>query len=299
MRDIAGDHTGGGPCWVCGAHGAVEFKASNVDESRLRDTHFRITAADYGRTPRLVRCGVCGFIQIAQNIEVLDFYRTMEDPDYEATRRERALQARELLKLLGAPGSEQRLLDVGAGSGVLVEEALALGWRAEGVEPSVWLADQARARGLPVSQGVLPMPSLAASFDVACLVDVIEHVTDPRGLLAEVRKVIRPNGRLLVVTPDVRSVAARVLGGRWWHYRVAHVGYFDRRTLDRVLRDAGFTPEGMKRPTWYFPVSYVVERLAHFVPPLGRLELPAALGRVSIPLNLFDSLAAIYRVRAQ
>ena len=63
------------------------------------------------------------------------------------------------------------------------------------------------------------------------LVDVIEHVADPLALLRGARDYVAPGGLVLLVTPDVDSVAARLFGKRWWHLRLAHVGYFNRRSL--------------------------------------------------------------------
>ena len=40
---------------------------------------------------------------------------------------------------------------------------------------------------------------------------------------------------LVIVTPDIGSLAARIMGGRWWHYRVAHINFFNRRSLAWLL----------------------------------------------------------------
>ena len=74
------------------------------------------------------------------------------------------------------------LLDVGAGSGILVEEALAFGFAARGVEPSNPLQATAAQRGLPVTRGVLPpLPEFSRGHgdEVVTLIDVIEHVPNP------------------------------------------------------------------------------------------------------------------------
>lgn len=280
-------------CWLCGQTTSRTFKASNLPEAGLASADFKITDSNYGVTGRLVECSACGFIRTASAGGVLQFYVNMQDEGYEASRAERALQARKLLGRLGpiAPGS--RLLDVGAGSGILVEEAAALGYLAEGVEPSSWLCDRAKARGLRVHLGVLPVAAVGGTFDVVCLVDVLEHVTDPLALLEQASRVLAPDGRLLVVTPDVKSLAARLLGARWWHFRIAHVGYFSARTLRDALRRAGLELVRMQRPGWYFTIEYLVERAARYLPFLRWLPWPRVLLRRTIPLNLLDSLAAV------
>jgi SAM-dependent methyltransferase len=282
-------------CWVCGCARLEPVGRPGVDRGALEPALFRITDAGYGRTLPLARCRECGFVQIADDLDPTPFYARMEDPAFDVLRPFRALQARELVgpPPAGAPGA--RLLDVGAGSGALVEEALRLGWDAEGVEPSASLAAAGRARGLVLHEGTLPLPGLRPPYEEVTLVDVVEHVTDPRALVAEIRPLLRPGGRLLVVTPDVESLAARLLGRRWWHYRVAHVGYFRPDTLDALLATSGFVLEHRRSPAWYFPLDYLWTRVATLLPFLPTSALPASLAKRTVRLQLGDSIAATYR----
>jgi SAM-dependent methyltransferase len=134
---------------------------------------------------------------------------------------------------------------------------------------------------------------------VVTLVDVIEHVPDPRRLVREAHGLLRPGGLLLVVTPDVSSIAARAFGRRWWHYRIAHVGYFSPGTLDLLLSASGFVLEGWRRPAWYFSVDYVRMLAARLLPFLRWVPIPRALARATVRLNLLDSMAALYRARTE
>ncbi|HEX2115873.1 MAG TPA: class I SAM-dependent methyltransferase [Alphaproteobacteria bacterium] len=258
---------------------------------------FKITDADYGRTGDIFRCEACGFLQCATMTDVLDFYVEMADEDYEATSRQRALQQRKLLEAVGRVRPNGRLLDVGAGSGVLVEQAIALGYAAEGIEPSVALHSRARARGLPVHHGVLPNRSAQGPYDVVTVVDVIEHVPDPVGLMRTIAATMSPQGIAVFVTPDVGSLAARLFGWKWWHYRIAHIGYFDRHTLRRAAQAAGLEVILTKRPCWYFPASYLLSRAARYLPKALRVPSPGFLDRITVPLNLFDSLMVVCRKR--
>lgn len=286
-------------CWVCDGDRLTPFRKSTAGPEPLAASSFRITDAEYGRTLELARCRDCGFVQLARDVDLTPYYARMDDESYEATRPFRALQAGRLLDGLPPVGPRPRLLDVGAGSGVLVEEAIRRGWVAEGVEPSAWLAERGRARGLPVHLGTLPHPDVNPPHDVVTLVDVLEHVTRPRDLLREVRAVLRPGGRLLVVTPDVGSIPARALGSRWWHYRIAHVGYFTLRTLNALLSDSGFTLQDWKRPTWHLPLDYLWIRAARLLPLLRAVPVPGALARMTVRLNLLDSIVAVYGAPAR
>ena len=58
-----------------------------------------------------------------------------------------------------------------------------------------------------------------------------------------------------VVTPDVGSVAARLMRHRWWHFRAAHIGYFNHRTLAAAAAKAGLRVVSTRRPVWYFKAA--------------------------------------------
>jgi SAM-dependent methyltransferase len=156
--------------------------------------------------------------------------------------------------------------------------------------------------GIEVLHGVLPHPDLSGRcFDLVFLVDVIEHVADPVGLLRLCAAHLAEDGRMLVVTPDASSLAARVLGRRWWHYRVAHVGYFDHSSLERALAEAGLCAERWVRARWFFTVDYLATRVESYLPVaavnrLARRTAPLRwLYERVIPLNLFDSDAVLLR----
>ena len=125
---------------------------------------------------------------------------------------------------------------------------------------------------------------------------MIEHVQDPYQLLHDAADSLTPGGILVVVTPDISSLAARFLGKRWWHLRLAHVGYFSVSSF-RVLADrCGLQIASKHRARWFFPASYLAERVQVYLPwtgPLNRaLQSIPRLSRLYglvIPVNLHDS----------
>jgi SAM-dependent methyltransferase len=280
-------------CWLCGEIKLTCVKAAEVP-STVDATAFRVTDANYGQCAAIYRCIACGFRQCSDFPDVLSFYQAMNDPGYEASRGPRTLQAERLLRSVNHCRSGGRLLDIGAGSGILVEAATRLGYRAEGIEPSEWMVRSAAAHGVRIQAGVLPNEAMTGPYDVVTLVDVIEHVSDPVDLLVQARKVMASGGIGLVITPDVRSLAARVMGRRWWHYRMAHICYFEKATLLAALRRAALEPVEVFRPSWYFTGDYLIQRLGTYLPMVRKIELPV-LKRTVVPLNLFDSLGIVFR----
>jgi len=108
------------------------------------------------------------------------------------------------------------------------------------------LAEQ-RGSGVELLQGdALSLPVEDGSFDAAVSTQVYEYVADIGGAFAEVRRVLRPGGRLLILDTDWDSIVwhssddarmERVL--RAWDEHLAHPRL--PRVLPSLLRDAGFT----------------------------------------------------------
>ncbi|MCH9647238.1 MAG: class I SAM-dependent methyltransferase [Deltaproteobacteria bacterium] len=291
-------------CWICGSLQSQPWKPRNLDRELVPDD-LKITDARYGLTLSLVRCPDCGFIfaEGGELAKLLSLYEELEDSGYEEGQESRRLQMSWLLKVLRKAAPEAKtLLDIGAGAGALIAEANLRGWKTEGVEPSQALVATAqRLHSVGILQGTYPHPKLSGHrFDAVCLIDVIEHVPDPVALLRACAEGMESNGRLMVVTPDVGSLAAKILRHRWWHFRLAHVGYFDRRSLDRAAQAAGLHPIGFRRARWFFPVGYVAERLERYL-PVGfvnrmakRIAPLAWLYERVIPVNPRDSMVVLY-----
>lgn len=281
------------------------MKARNL-EGRLSPEDLRITDFHYGRTLALLTCTDCGFV-FANADELGDLtalYEALQDPEYEETQDDRALQMRWILSLARKARPEARtLLDVGAGTGLLVAEAERAGLDAIGIEPSRRFAEVARRHRRRVLQGVFPHAALSERrFDVICLVDVIEQVADPLMLLRDCQQALTPEGVLIIVTPDVGSAVARLMRKRWWHLRVAHVGYFNRKSVHTALRLCGLKVEREYRAKWFFRVRYLAERLTRYLPLVGWINRAASRWRALnwlysrvVTLNLCDSFLLIVK----
>jgi 2-polyprenyl-3-methyl-5-hydroxy-6-metoxy-1,4-benzoquinol methylase len=294
---LAIEHT----CWVCGSARTSEWKKRSIDRA-LAPEDLQITDSRYGLTLRLLRCADCGFTfaEAAEVGELVQLYEQLEDNAYEEGLENRAVQMRWILKLCREVNPQTRtLLEIGSGIGLLVNEARKAGFDATGVEPSRSLVAAAkRILGVELLNGTFPHPSLEGRrFDVVLVVDVIEHVSDPVELLRNTAAALTDEGLLVVVTPDAGSLAARLLGHRWWHFRLAHVGYFNSSTMRKAAANAGLEIVGKRRAVWFFPVQYLATRLERYLPVawLNRRLESSALFRKTITLNLFDSWVFLLR----
>lgn len=140
----------------------------------------------------------------------------------------------------GAPGS---LLEVGCGSGRFLHRMHKAGWAVEGIDFDAVAAAQVEKRfGIPVAVGSLPeLGYPEGKYDVVAMSQVIEHVADPVALLKEGRRVLRPGGRLVLSTPNARSLAHRLYGRHWRGLEPPrHQHVFTPSALARCAHDCGF-----------------------------------------------------------
>ncbi len=198
-------------------------------------------------------------------------------------------------------GKEGILLDVGAATGFFVGLAKEEGFDARGIEISEHAAAKARAKGLDVQTGTLS--DVAGVFDCVTMLDVIEHVPDPRSEILKAAGLLKKDGVLVINTPDSGSLVARLLGKRW-HLIVPpeHLYYFNRRTMKMLLEEAGFIVVSEKTIGKSFTPQYILKTLYKWthVAAFDWLALfcqKTFLGRFSIPLNLHDNMFVIARKR--
>jgi len=135
-----------------------------------------------------------------------------------------------------------RLLDVGCGTGAILEAAKMRGWHASGVDVSERIVQHCREKGCD-SHVVVghELPFEDGSFDVVTAWSVIEHVADVRASLAEWRRLLRPGGVLVVDTSDALCWKVRLLGARYRRFWSPHHSYvFTPENLGRLMEQAGF-----------------------------------------------------------
>jgi len=142
---------------------------------------------------------------------------------------------------LPAPVRDGHVLEVGCGGGETLITLRELGWSVAGSEVDPKAVAAARARGLDVRLGDLAAIGFPAqSFDAICVIHVIEHVHDPRKLLIECRRLLRPDGQLLILTPNADSAARRQFGAAWVSLDPPrHLHIFEPHSLRRVLEECG------------------------------------------------------------
>jgi 2-polyprenyl-3-methyl-5-hydroxy-6-metoxy-1,4-benzoquinol methylase len=186
----------------------------------------------------LVRCTACTLIYSwpqpvaavhSKYVDELDLAEHFADWE----PRKRVLYDRRL-RAIGPPvNGANRLCDVGCGNGQFLTVAAAAGWAPTGIELNPPAAAHSRARGYDVYEGLLEdLDDLPwGTFDVVTSWDVLEHTPTPREFVRRVRRLVKPDGRVILTTLNVGSLAFRVFGLGWSMVCDDHFTYWNRRSL--------------------------------------------------------------------
>ncbi len=149
------------------------------------------------------------------------------------------------------------LLDLGCGGGALLAELRADGL-AVGVDSSQEALTHAREKGISelVAASIDVLPFNDGTFAGVLMLDVLEHHPDPVTALSEVRRVLRPGGRLLVTVPAF---------GWMWSYADDVMGHYRRYGKEHLRSDLEATPFTVDRMTYFFswlvPVAWIFRRV--------------------------------------
>lgn len=239
----------------------------------------------------IARCAQCDTMRVCPipSNELLQAH--YQDPDYFEGDEEQgyhnyadvqkalAPHFQRRLRLVENYLSKGRLLDFGCAAGYFLQVAQDTGWQVTGIELSKEMAQRAaQLVRAPVFSSMSEL--VEKDFDGVTLWEVIEHLPQPIDTLRQLRDRLRPDGVLMLSTPNTGHWQAIREPNNWLSYRPpSHLFYFTAQTLEATLQRAGF------------------ERISiHRVMPLP--PLPDWLRRLSAPLqhNIVTHQARPWRV---
>ena len=244
--DVTGDAPGMrllNACPLCGSSALQELY------SDARDPHYGIPG-EY----RMARCASCSLVFVnpmlsdewLAQLYPADYYAYQESPT--ASRLKLTVK-----RLVGYwqgvhdPHFERPgvLLDIGCGSGAYLRQMKDRGWDAHGVEISRAAAESGRRKGLKIFHGTLHEAQFpSAYFDYARASHSLEHITYPHETLEEIRRILKPSGKVLIAVPNFASVTSRIFRQYWWHLcPPVHPFSYSVQSLSTLIREHGFAIE--------------------------------------------------------
>ena len=141
-----------------------------------------------------------------------------------------------------------RLLDYGCGNGSFLGQMKNLGWDATGFELDQQAAKVAsESFGVKVYSGKLSeIANAEEPFDVITLGHVIEHLPDPIGTLKECSRLLKPGGRLVIVTPNFDSLGRKYFAESWRPLETPrHLCLLNQKTLSSIAEKSGLKVESI------------------------------------------------------
>lgn len=240
--------------------------------------YYLFTSAEY----RIVRCQDCGLVfvnpqpgdeELARIYDANYFLGSEERMTSQAVSAMKQATAKLYLAEISRyhghrPG---RLLEIGSGDGDLLALAEGGGWQVTGVEYSPAACEKIRQRLKhgDVRCGELYQAGLAGDqFDLCVISDVLEHVRAPLDFLREIHRLLKPGGTLFIATPSIDSWSARLMRQQWMEFKVEHLTYFDRQTLQTALFRSGFR-QVIINPGWkILSLDYIKMHFERYPVPL-------------------------------
>ena len=280
----------------------VPYKTGTFDASSLSTNHIKITDSDYGKIWDLSKCNNCThvFANPSPSQEYIQsLYIEVEDPAYQEEAQGRSKNFSRILKYLDRIHPERGILfDAGAATGILLDISRQRGWQVEGIEPSAWAVGVARDRyDIEIREGVFEEAALQTErYTVVTMVDFIEHIPHPVDAVSIAHDILVSGGTLCLVTPDINSLAARIFGKKWWHYRPGHLGYFSKKSLVFLLQKTGFQIKKVRKYSWTFSLHYLLSRRSSLNFLIKNHVFSSFLRKIPIKLALQDSFE-IYAIK--
>lgn len=256
----------------------------------------------------ILRCAVCGLGSAhANDFDPGTYYtRSYFDgghsdgyADYQGSepilRKEFAKQVQFLLQYLPTGG---RLLEIGCAYGFFLKEAREK-FDVHGIEIAADAVDACHRAGLDtVQQCAATADSISrlAPLDAIVMLDVIEHLPDPVGVLRQCAEELRPGGVIMITTGDFGSLFARVSGPRWRLMTPPqHLWYFTRASMKKLADRHGLEVVTVRHPWKTVPLALILFQLARTVGLRIKAPEHGRLSRLGVPVNLFDAMSVVLR----
>jgi 2-polyprenyl-3-methyl-5-hydroxy-6-metoxy-1,4-benzoquinol methylase len=256
----------------------------------------------------LVQCSQCGLRYVGRRLSHLAFG---SEAAAQTVSRQRAANARirnlqqeeeDRLALLDAKDRvglikefrpSGKLLEVGCRRGNFLRVAREY-FTAFGVEPNPDLAAIA-GKYAPVRHGTIS-DETGRFYDVAASFHVIEHVNSPKRFVMEIAERLRPEGLLVLETPDIDSAPFRIMKSRWRQFIPEHYYFFEEQTIRNLLETVGYKVLKVGHVGKHATVSLLLNRLSRYFAPLHYAEDLShrlKLSRFSFELDPMDIMIVV------
>lgn len=280
-------------CPLCGGNKTV-LVAKATTQVPPSPVQIQVTDKFFGLHGDIVTCLHCGFHYVGRGLyvkKIVNLYKAMSDEGYLQEEKERRRSFVHILNTIERirGGKKGKIMDIGCCTGGLLVEARVRGWKTTGIDPSVWAVKKAKKlHKLSIANETIETYSAkSVNLDAVTILDVLEHVENPKKILQKIYKILSRDGIFCVVTPDYGSIARKILGDSWWGIRLAHVSYFRLQDLRYLFEKTGFEVVKQKTYVRFFSLYYIFVRLLPAIEDHPRFK--SILKNITVPLVFFDT----------
>lgn len=141
------------------------------------------------------------------------------------------------------------VLDIGCGTGEFLQFMKKSGWQTFGIEPSKEALKETKEKGIlaysSLEKFAVEQKKQRLKIDVITLINVLEHVINPKRTIANLKKFLGKGGILYVQVPNdfskLQDLASKKINQKqWWVAAPVHISYFNFQSLEKFLRSYGF-----------------------------------------------------------
>ena len=153
-----------------------------------------------------------------------------------------------------------KILDIGAGTGDFLLECKNQNWDILGIEPNEKAKATAIGKGITFGETIEQLES--NSFDVITMWHVLEHVPDVEHQVAELKRLLKPSGTIIIAVPNFKSYDAKYYKTNWAAYDVPrHLWHFSKIAIEKLFEKQNMNLAEVK-PMWFdsFYVSLLSEK---------------------------------------
>jgi len=235
---------------------------------------YLVPGKEWGRHVKCKNCHLIYMNPLEKISKTNDYYFKAKNTHAPTIRESYLRTAKFQVRLIQKYASGTNLLDIGCAQGFFLFSASKAGYTAKGIEISQDAAEYAiREFGLDVEAKPFEELRFADNhFDVVTLWQVLEHVPYPLMILKEVQRILKPGGLVVVSTPNIEGIPAKILRKRWWDIKRLHINQFSTKTLTDILQNAGFKNISSVSYRGYVSLSILLTMMLKYLDAYKRLK---------------------------
>lgn len=227
-----------------------------------------------------LRCGLLFTEPRPSKDKIGEYYKSQEYYSHQENKKGFIPKLYESIKLINIKHKYKiatkgvkvgKMLDIGCGVGDFLHRAEQNGWDCTGVEPSEEAKTIAQKR---IKAKIIPGNDLEKipneTYDVITMWHVLEHVDDIKWQVAQLQRLIKKEGRIIIAVPNYKSYDAKFYKDKWAAYDVPrHLNHFNKETIVKIFKTNGLKLVASDKLVWdAYYISYMSEQYRHHSMPL-------------------------------